>query len=124
MTHHRLAPFSLLFAAAGLFAQPALVMNRYDEATTGGNLHETILNPANVNAATFGKLYSYYVDGSVFAQPLYVPGVQIPGRGARNVLYVATMNDHVYAFDADRPGTPLWMRALTDEMAGVTPVPV
>src|SRR5947209_6854727 len=99
-----------LLCAASLCAQPALLMNRYDAATTSANLQETILTPTNVKSATFGKLYSYYVDGSVFAQPLYVPGVAIAGRGTHNVLYVATMNDHVYAFDAERPGTPLWMR--------------
>ena len=108
---------SALLVSATLFAQPALLMNRYDPATTGANLQETTLNAANVKPATFGKLYSYYVDGSVFAQPLYLPG-------ARNILYVATMNDRVYAFDADRPGPPLWTRNLTDEMAGITPVPV
>jgi hypothetical protein len=116
--------FSALLCAAALSAQPALLVNRYDAATTGANLQETALNAANVKAATFGKLYSYYVDGAVFAQPLYFPGVRIPGRGERNVLYVATMNDRVYAFDADRPGPPLWMRNLTDELAGITPVPV
>jgi hypothetical protein len=41
-----------------------------------------------------------------------------------NVLYVATMNDKLYAFGADRSGPPLWMRDLTDEMANVTPVPI
>jgi outer membrane protein assembly factor BamB len=116
--------FCAFLLCAGLFAQPALLMNRYDPAATGANLQESVLNPANVKAATFGKLYSYYVDGAVFAQPLYVPSMQIPGRGAHNILYVATMNDRVYAFDADRPGAPLWMRNLTDEMAGITPVPV
>ena len=44
--------------------------------------------------------------------------------GPRNMLYVATMNDRVYAFDADRAGPPLWLRNLTDELAGTTPVPV
>ncbi len=92
--------------AAALSAQPALLMNRYDEAATGANLHETVLTPANVRPATFGKLYSYYVDGSVFAQPLYVPAVQVPGRGVHNLLFVATMNDRVYAFDADRRRPP------------------
>jgi outer membrane protein assembly factor BamB len=88
-------------------------MNRYDRSVTGANTGETILNTHNVNATGFGKLYSYYVDGAVYGQPLYV----------HNVLYVATMNDKVYAFDADQSGPPLWMRNFTDEMAGVTPVP-
>jgi hypothetical protein len=119
---HRLA--LQCFFAATLSAQPALLMNRYDEGVSGANLHETVLDPTNVRPATFGKLYSYYVDGSVFAQPLYVPAVRVPGRGPHNLLFVATMNDRVYAFDADRAGPPLWLRNLTDEMAGITPVPV
>jgi hypothetical protein len=105
-------------------AQVNVVMNRYDQFTTGATSRETLLNSANVKAATFGKLYSYYVDGSVYAQPLYLHGVQIPGKGTRNVLYVATMNDKVYAFDADRSGPPLWMRNFTNEMSEITPVPI
>jgi len=99
-------------------------MNRYDANSTGANTHETILNASNVNPASFGKLYSYYVDGAVYAQPLYAPSIPIAGHGSRNVLYVATMNDKFYAFDADRPSPPLWMRDFTDEVAGVVPVPV
>jgi hypothetical protein len=97
----------------------ALTVNRYDRSTTGANTSETILSTRSVNATTFGKLYSYYVDGAVYGQPLYVPGL-----AGHNVLYAATMNDKVYAFDADKNGPPLWMRNFTDEMAGVTPVPV
>jgi outer membrane protein assembly factor BamB len=97
-----------------LLAGDDVLVNRYDRFTTGANTHETVLNASNVNGVSFGKLYSYYVDGAVYAQPLYANGV----------LYVATMNDKVYAFDASRPGPPLWMRDLTDEPAGVTPVPV
>ena len=94
-------------------------MNRYDRSATGANISETVLNSRSVNAAGFGKLYSYDVDGAMYAQPLYVSGL-----GGHNVLYVATMNDKVYAFDADKSGPPLWIRNFTDEMAGVTPVPV
>jgi hypothetical protein len=116
--------FFLMALATSLDAQVNALMNRYDASTTGANTRETVLNSSNVQASGFGKLYSYYVDGSVYAQPLYVSGVEIPGRGAHNVLYVATGNDKVYAFDADRKGPPLWMRDLTDEAAGITPVPV
>jgi outer membrane protein assembly factor BamB len=105
-----------LLSALSLAAQPVL-MNRYDQATTGTNPHETKLNTANVASAGFGRLYSYYVDGAVYAQPLYVPS-------PRNVVFIATMTDKVYAFDADKPGPPLWLRDLTNELAGVTPVPV
>src|SRR5260370_76847 len=108
---NRLALFFV--AALCLAAQTGVYVNRYNAATTSANLHETVLTPAAIKGH-FGKLYSYYVDGAVFAQPLYAPGVTIAGR-AHNVLYVATANDRVYAFDADRAGPPLWLRNLTDE---------
>src|SRR5579863_2452939 len=113
-----------IFLALCLHAQVSVPMNRYDARSTGANTHETVLNASNVNQAGFGKLYSYYVDGGVYAQPLYMPAVAIPGRSVHNVLYVATMNDKFYAFDADKPGPPLWMRDFTDELNGVIPVPV
>ena len=74
-------------------------------------------------SGTFGKLSSYSVDGSVYAQPLYVPGLTIGGT-PRNVLFVATMNDKVYAFDADSTSSPpLWIRDFTNPPS-VTPVPI
>lgn len=73
---------------------------------TGLNPNETTLTPANVNFNTFGKLFVMSTDGLVDAQPLYKPSVTINGS-AHNVLYVATENDTVYAFDADT-GSTLW----------------
>jgi hypothetical protein len=73
-----------------------------DNARTGQNLNEEILNLANVTNTRFGKLWVLNVDGKVDAQPLYAAGVSIPGHGTRNVLFVATEHDSVYAFDADR----------------------
>jgi hypothetical protein len=72
-----------------------------DNARTGQNLQETVLTPANVNSATFGRLAVLNVDGKVDAQPLYVAGVAIPNQGVHNVLYVATEHGSLYAFDAD-----------------------
>jgi hypothetical protein len=92
------------------FALRAQVLtSQYDNARTGANNHETALTPANVNSKQFGKVFSFRVDGDVYAQPLYVPNVPIPGKGTHNVLYVATEHDSVYAFDADgRTTEPLW----------------
>src|SRR3954471_10415122 len=106
-----------------LHGQLNVLTNRYDAPRTGANLTETKLTTANVNVARFAKLYSLPVDGGVYAQPLYVKGVTI-GGSVRNVLYVATMNDKVYAFDADSPSpTPLWQRDFTSPPT-VTPVPI
>src|SRR5438093_5043855 len=84
-----------------------------DNNRTGANLNETILTTSNVNVNQFGKLFSRVVDGQVYAQPLYVPGVNI-GQGVHNVVYVATMKNNLYAFDADDPNasTPLWQVSL------------
>src|SRR5215216_3971699 len=57
---------------AGVHAQVNILTNRYDQQRSGANLRETTLTPANVDVTRFGKLYSYPVDGAVYAQPLYV----------------------------------------------------
>ena len=104
-------------------AQVNITTNRYDGKRSGANLKETTLTAANVSASTFGKIASYPVDGAVYAQPLYVSDVQIGGT-LRNVLFVATMNDKVYAFDANTlASTPLWMRDFTSPPS-VTAVPI
>ena len=89
-------------------------------ARTGLDSHETLLTPADVSPSSFGRLFSDPVDGFVYAQPLYVAHVSIPGKGIHNVVYVATENDSVYAFDADQSGPPLWHASLLE---GGSPVP-
>ena len=93
-----------------------------DNLRTGQNLGETVLTPANVTASQFGKLFRYTVDGYIYAQPLYVANLAIPGQGTRNVVYVCTEHDSVYAFDADNraPGT-LWQVSFIG--GGVSTVP-
>ncbi|HEY2434211.1 MAG TPA: LamG-like jellyroll fold domain-containing protein [Vicinamibacterales bacterium] len=94
-----------------------------DNGRTGANLNETVLAPANVNSSRFGKLRSYAIDGISMASPLYVPAVTVPGIGVRNVVYVATEHDSVYAFDADGNDTnPLWQVSFVNPAAGVTTV--
>src|SRR5580698_2043927 len=90
-----------------------------DLARTGQNLQETILNPTNVNSTTFGKLFSFPVDGQIFGQPLYVNSVVIPGKGTFNVVYVTTENDSVFALDADGVVTSaLWSDSVIDPGSG------
>lgn len=83
-----------------------------DDVRDGANTSETTLTPANVNSQQFGKLYSYPVDGQIYAQPLYVPNLSVGGV-LHNVVFVETENDTVYAFDADGlQQTALWQRHL------------
>ena len=90
-----------LFHAWLSLAQVNVLTYHNDFSRTGQNTNETILTPANVTNTSFGKIFSYSVDGQIFGQPLYVSSLSIPGQGAHNVVFVATMHDSVYAFDAD-----------------------
>ncbi len=107
-------------------AQAAVPTYHNTRERTGSNILETILTPSNVNVAQFGKLFSQPVDGFIYAQPLYVPNVNVAGLGVHNVIYVATMNDSVYAFDADtNTGTnaqPLWQVSFINPPAAISPV--
>ena len=89
---------------------------------SGVNSQETLLTPASVTSAQFGKLFSLPVDSHVYGQPLYVSGLNIGGK-THNVIFVATENDTVYAFDADQNGGPLWKTSLVDSAHGETAVP-
>jgi uncharacterized protein YjdB len=83
-----------------------------DNNRSGLNPKEFTLTPTNVNSSSFGKLFSYLVDGYVYGEPLIVANVTVNGA-QHNVLYVATEYDSVYAFDADSGSeTPLWKTSL------------
>jgi outer membrane protein assembly factor BamB len=96
---HSLTPFPAQ-------AQVSVTTHHNDVSRTGQNLNETVLNTSNVNLNQFGKLFACPVDGQIYAQPLYVAQVTISST-THNVVYVATENNSVYAFDADN-GTQLW----------------
>ena len=105
---------SILYVGAEARAATDVLVNNYDDFRTGANLNESILNVSNVRLETFGRLFSYSVDGAVFGQPLVVSGVRIPNRGLRDVVYVTTANNSVYAFDAQSgESAPLWQKSLT-----------
>jgi Concanavalin A-like lectin/glucanases superfamily/Abnormal spindle-like microcephaly-assoc'd, ASPM-SPD-2-Hydin/Fibronectin type III domain len=111
-------------AAVYIVTSAGMYTHHNDNARTGQNLNETVLSLSKVNTSSFGKLASATTDGIAHASPLYVANVSIPGVGFRNVVYVATEHDSVYAFDADgRSSTPLWQRSFINPAAGITSVP-
>jgi hypothetical protein len=105
-------------------AQTSVVTYHNDAARTGANLAEVVLTTTNVNVSQFGKLFERAVDDEIYGQPLFVAGVNVPGVGVRNVVYVTTNNDSVYAFDADDPAAsaPLWHVNYTNPAAGILTV--
>ncbi len=112
---------SLLLAS--LDAQ--ITTSQYDNARTGANIHETILNPRNVDVNRFGRVVRLPVDGDIYAQPLYLPKLAIPGKGTHNVVFVATEHDSVYAFDAGgQPKEPLWKVSFIDPAKQVSTLSV
>ena len=93
-----------------------------DLSRDGANTQEYALTTSNVTTLTFGKLFSCTVDGAVYAQPLWVPHLTV-NSAVHNVIFVATQNDGLYAFDADsntNPCTPLWRVNLLDSAHGGT----
>lgn len=104
-----------LFSPLPLWCQTTDVLTQHnDNGRTGWNSRETLLNTRNVNSATFGKLFTRQVDDEIYAQPLVVSGVKI-GGGTHNIVLVATVNNTVYAFDADDSASaqPYWSVNLT-----------
>src|SRR5579872_5305521 len=86
---------NLLLPLNVLSAQVNVLTANYDNARTNSNSSETLLNPSNVSATSFGKTGSFPVDGQIYAQALYVAGVQIPDKEVRNVVYAVTMHNSV-----------------------------
>ncbi|HLX44239.1 MAG TPA: hypothetical protein VKR43_12430 [Bryobacteraceae bacterium] len=111
-----------LCAEIRLPGQISVTTANYDNRRTNSNPNETILTRAAVGGGSFGKLGSLTVDGQIYAQPLYAAGVQIAGRGVKNVVFAVTMNNSVYAFDADVPAasSPLWQMNLGTPVPGAS----
>ena len=120
-SRRRLVPTVLALEGRQLLSADVLTYHN-DNTRAGANTAETTLTPANVNAGSFGKVGFLAVDGKVDAQPLVKRGVTIPGQGVHDVVYVATENDSVYAFDAVT-GATLWHAGPSSLIPGETPVP-
>lgn len=102
-------PVVLLLFDPLSFARVNVLTQHNDEARTGANIDETTLTPANVNVAHFGMLFKRAVDDQVYGQPLIMTNVKL-GGGMHDVVYVTTVNNSVYAFDANDSSavTPFW----------------
>lgn len=111
----------------GVTDLPGVFTYHNDLGRNGANDREYALTTANVNTESFGKLFSCFVDGAVYTQPLWVADLKI-GGSLHNVVFVGTTHDSLYAFDADTaPCSPLWKVNLIDtahgETGGERPVP-
>src|SRR3989442_1254884 len=89
----------------------AVLTQHNDNTRAGGNDKETALTTSNVNVQQFGAVFTPRVDDQVYAQPLVVGHVSV-GGGDRNVVYIATVNNTLYAYDGD-DGTLYWQRGVT-----------
>ncbi len=134
----RAAALAALSAApAAALAQTSVLTQHYDNARSGANPNETILTPANVNSALFGKLFTLPLNANVNSQILYVPNLTLNGTGnaavdgtTHNVLFAYTSNNSdnsacgLYAFDADKAASPLWSVVLPASARWTTAAPV
>ena len=118
-------PLAVLVACSVLAARAdvAVLTHHNNLSHTGANLEETLLATNNVNTNTFGLLYTRPVDDQIYAQPLIVTNVNIPGKGVHNIVIVATVNDTVYAFDADDASVtaPYWTTSFINPPTIVAP---
>src|SRR6478735_9012091 len=92
-----LLPAVFLLVSFVAQAQVNVLTAHNDNGRTGVNTNETILSPSTVGSNSFGRLFTQPVDGPIYAQPLFVSNLPIPGKGTHNVAFVATMHDSVYA---------------------------
>jgi outer membrane protein assembly factor BamB len=102
-------------------ARGAVLTSRNDNSRTGANLSEGTLTPSNVNVSSFGLVYTRNLDGKVYAQPLFVPHVKVSFLHHRDIVYVVTEHNTVYAFDANDAANPnpVWSRNLGPSVPSV-----
>lgn len=124
IAHGKIAPFLLGLSALSSLcqAQTSVLTQHNDLSRTGQNLTETKLTPDIVSSDHFGRMYRISVDGYIYAQPLYMPHLAILDKGARDVVFVATEHDSVFAIDA-ATGDQLWKTSFLDPAKQITSVP-
>ena len=103
---------ALLISCQAVLAQSDVLTQHNDIGRTGWNANEPDLTPSTVSKNTFGLLYSRTVDDQVYAQPLLASNVNVSGT-PHNILYVATVNNTIYAFDGEDGTNTIWTRNLT-----------
>ncbi len=117
--------FVLCLGCSLALGQNNVLTQHNDNTRSGLNANETLLTPASVNVNNFGQLFTHTVDGAIAGQPLYASQVLMNDGLVHNVVYVATQNNTVYAFDADstqgNDASPIWSVSLDD---GGTPDPI
>jgi len=86
------------------WCQVSVLTQHNDIHRSGANLQEKQLNVASVQRK-FGRLWTLFADGQIVAQPLYVSGLTVAGKGTFNALIVATMHNTIYVYDADKQPT-------------------
>jgi hypothetical protein len=110
--------FLVILGLSLAWGQNNVLTHHNDNSRSGLNPNETLLTPANVNVSSFGKLFTQNVDGIIVGQPLYASNVLMNDGNVHNVVYVATQNNTVYAFDADSTegnnASPLWSVSLNN----------
>src|SRR4051794_30670460 len=107
-------PVITILIAAHANAQVNVLTQHNDLKRTGWMNKENQLTTTNVNKTSFGKLFTRTVDDQIYAQPLVVSNLTIKNK-VHNVVFTATVNNTVYAYDAeaDTANSPLWKKNLT-----------
>jgi hypothetical protein len=91
--------FASVFLGGTALADVSVTTYHNDNYRTGWNQNETVLTANKVASTNFKLTGAVKLDGQVDSQPLVVANQQVGSFSARDVVYVATENNTVYAID-------------------------